>query len=129
MMKTAKQISLKIFFTMILVLTIALFISITAVSRDKNDRRAETEYYRAMEQEYVRQVRGFLQEKGYANSGVTMTEVVDEEGNRAYTVTIHHGKIKTLSEAERQMLLAGCGELQFADADKHISHKFLEADF
>ncbi len=129
MMKTAKQISLKIFFTIILVLTIALFVSITAVSRDKNDKRAETEYYRAMEQEYVRQVRSFLQAKGYANSGVTMTEVVDEEGNRSYTVTIHHGKIETLSESEQQVLLAGCGELKFADAAMCISHKFLEADF
>jgi len=129
MMKTAKQISLKILFTLVLVVTIALFISITAVSREKNDRRAETEYYRAMEQDYVQQVRSFLREKGYANSGVTMTEVVDAGGNRSYTVTIYHGKMQELSEEERGALLEACGELKFADADKCISHKFLEADF
>ena len=33
----------------------------------------------------------FLEERGFRNSGVTLTRVVDSEGNRSYTFPIHHG--------------------------------------
>ncbi len=128
MLRAVKQISMTIIFTVILVLTIALCISATAISQAKNDHRAETEYYRDMEQEYVRELRSFLGENGYHNSGVTMTEVVETDGSRNYTVTIHHQKIKNLSMQEKEALLASCRELEFVGGICSISHKFLETD-
>ncbi len=128
MLRAAKQISMTIIFTVILVLTIALCISATAISQAKNDHRAETEYYRDMEQEYVRELRSFLGENGYRNSGVTMTEVVETDGSRNYTVTIHHQRMKNLSMQEKEALLTSCKELEFVDGTCSISHKFLETD-
>ena len=128
MLRAAKQISMTIIFTAILVLTIALCISATAISQAKNNHRAQTEYYRDMEQEYVGELRSFLGENGYRNSGVTMTEVVETDGSRNYTVTIHHQKIKNLSAQEKEALLTSCKELEFMDGACSISHKFLETD-
>ena len=128
MLRAAKQISFTVIFTVILVLTIALCISTTAISQAKNDHRAETEYYREMEQDYVQELRSFLGENGYNNSGVTMTEIVETDGSRNYTVTIHHQKIRNLSAQEKSELLTGCKMLEFADGTCSISHKFLEED-
>lgn len=128
MLRAAKQISFTIILTMILVVSIALCISVTAITQAKNDHRAETEYYRDMEQEYVQKLRSFLGENGYSNSGVTMTEVVEADGSRNYTVTIHHQKINNLSAEAKAKLLTSCEALEFVDGTCSISHKFLETD-
>ena len=128
MMKAAKQISFTVTGTLLLILMISLCISLTAISQEKQSRRAETEYYRALEKEYVKEVRTFLDEKGYTNSGVTMTERVEADGTRSYTVTIHHGKMQTLTPKERGTLLQDCRGILFADGSLTVSHKFLETD-
>ncbi len=128
MLKAAKQVSFTIIITMILVIAVALCISVTASSQAKQNQRAKTEYYRAMEQEYVLQLRALLSEKGYRNSGVTMTETVEADGSRSYTVLLHHQKINELSAEEKEVLLTNCRELEFVDNTCSISHKFLEMD-
>ena len=59
-------------------------ISGTVHSSEKVERRERENYYREIEAEYVKEVRFFLNEEGYSNSGITMTKVIDEEENRSY---------------------------------------------
>ena len=49
-------------------------ISGTVHSSEKVERREREKYYREIEAEYVKEVRFFLNEEGYSNSGVTMTK-------------------------------------------------------
>ena len=42
--------------------------------------RAQEAYYEQLEREYIGQVRSFLAEQGYRNSGVTLSRIVDGEG-------------------------------------------------
>lgn len=128
MMKTVKQISIIIMISMLLIVTTALCISVTVISQEKNAKREETAYYRALEQKYVGDMRVFLEQEGYVNSGITMTEVVEADGNRHYTVTIHHKRIQRLSEGERQELLTACKQIAFEDENCQVFHKFLEED-
>ena len=128
MIKAVRQISFTVFVSVVLVIVISLCISFTVMSREKNAKVEETKYYRAKQQEYVQSIRGFLAEEGYRNSGVTMTEVVDEDGIRSFTVTIHHGKLEYLSASEKTELLAACKELPFSEGECEVSHKFLEED-
>lgn len=128
MIKAVKQISFTVFVSVVLVVIISLCISFTAISQEKRAKEAETRYYRVKQQEYVQSVRAFLTEEGYRNSGVTMTEIVDEEGVRSFTVTIHHGKLTHLSPEEKTELLKACDKLPFSEGECEISHKFLEED-
>ncbi len=63
------------------------------------------ENHQAMEQALVREelqvakdMRGVLGEAGFANSGINITHVVDELGNRAYSVKIHHQDFTKMDE-------------------------------
>ena len=80
----------------------AFCISGTVHSSEKVERREREKYYREIEAEYVKEVRVFLNEEGYSNSGVTMTKVIDEEENRSYTMTIHHRGIGNLQQEEQE---------------------------
>ena len=77
-----------------------------------------------MEKEYVSALRGFLNEAGYTNSGITLTSMVDEEGTRAYIATIHHERIDKMTEPEREDLRLQLTLLQFP-ATQEIYHEFL----
>ena len=76
-------------------------ISGTVHSSEKEERREREKYYREIYAEYVKEVRFFLNEEGYSNSGVTMTKVIDEEENRSYTMTIHHHGSEIYSRKNR----------------------------
>lgn len=68
-------------------------------------RERESELlYQLREAELLWETREYLNRSGFQNSGVTLTRVVDEEGRRAYTFTIHHSRIDRMNEGERQML-------------------------
>ncbi len=127
-MQAAKQISFTIFITFILIITIALGISGTVVSKEQKYQASATKYYRALEQEYVKELREVLGENGYPCSGVTMTEVIEADGKRSYTVMIHHQKINVLSTEEKETLLTKCSSIYFGDNTCSISHKFLGKD-
>ena len=75
--------------------------------------RAQEAYYEQLEREYISQVRGFLTEQGYCNSGVTLSRIVDGEGQRSYRVLIHHGAIVRLEEEALTELLEQVGDLGF----------------
>ena len=88
--------------TIILVLCSAFFITKTVQGQSDTDVAAKEGYYQALEQEYVDEIRTYLDEQGFLNSGVMLTRVVDEQGSREYQVTLHHKYLEKLSEEERQ---------------------------
>ena len=85
---------------------------------EKDAARVDEKYYKQMEQEYVTQVRGYLQGEGYENSGVALTKVLYEDGSREYTLNVHHKRIEALSEVEQNALrevLAGFAGVEGQD--------------
>lgn len=88
----------------------------TVMGMEKGNAGVDEKYYKQMEKEYVQQVRDFLQDEGYENSGVTLTKVLYEDGAREYTLHVHHKRLGNLSRTNlnvlRQMLedLADLGE-------------------
>ena len=73
-----------------LVLISAFFITKTVQGQADDDAVVSEKYYQALEQEYVSEIRAYLNEQGFLNSGVTLTRVVDEQGSRDYQVILHH---------------------------------------
>lgn len=111
-----------------LIMTTAFCISGTVMSREKRLEAPDSEYYRELGNIYAEEMREFLKEQGYADSGITVTSVEEEDGARSYTVTIHHGRIDRLTQTEKEELLTECRTVAFPDRSCGVYHKFLEED-
>lgn len=111
--------------TILLVLIAAFFCVETVMSRTNLDAREMEEYYLAKEQELTREIREKLEEKGFENSGVMVTRVVETDGSRRYTVTVHHGRIDDMCDEEREKLLDELKEINFTDDRCSFFHQFL----
>ena len=125
-MKSLKRLPYTLIISIFLILIIAFCISGTVLSQSSHESNIEENYYREMENIYVQEIRDLLRDRGYENSGITMTHVIDENGMRTYTVTIHHGRIDRLSETEREELLAQCSEITFPDDGCGFRYEFLK---
>ena len=101
--------------TVLLVLIAALFAGCTAMSRTDIGTRELEEYYLTKEQALTKDVRELLAVKGYENSGVMVTRVIEDDGSRLYTIAVHHKRIDLLDDKERQMLLSQVENLVFDD--------------
>ncbi len=111
--------------TVILVLVAALAFAESASSRTDFDREELERYYMEKEKQLGEDVREYLNENGFRNSGVTVTHAVDSDGRREYTVTVHHGRIDAMTQAERESLAGKLALLDFADAQCTFKHGFL----
>lgn len=123
-MKSRKEFAITTIITVALVLIIAFCISETVIGQDKGDAKAKEQYYQTAEREYVQEIRRLLKEEGFSNSGVTMNRVIEADGTREYTVTIHHRRIEGLSDEQKKGLLSECQELGFPVENCSIFHEF-----
>ncbi len=64
-------------------------IKANAAQKADNDK-AE---YQLQEIQFKNEIRSCLEEKGYYNSGITMTKVMEADGSREYTVLLHHSDL------------------------------------
>ena len=111
--------------TVVLVAVITFFVSGTVISQtDIGDREMEN-YYREQEKIILQETKEYLSELGFKNSGVTLTRVIDEQGKRDYTFTIHHGKIDKMSEEERGELAESLLTKAVLDENCNFYHEFL----
>lgn len=108
-----------------LVLIIVLCVTGTVLSQEEIGSQEMESYYRVQEKLLLNRTREYLTDKGYRNSGVTLTRVVDEEGNRNYTYTIHHGSIDKLEEADRELLIQELAELSVLGENCSFDYRFL----
>lgn len=96
-----------------LAMTAAICIAGSIKSQAADTLRAREIYYEQLEREYIGQVRSFLAEQGYRNSGVTLNRIVDGEGQRSYKVLVYHGAIVRLEEEALTELLEQVRDLGF----------------
>ena len=90
--------------TMALICTI-VFCAAGTVRGQGNLQKLEKErWYKEREAKLLSDTREYLSGQGFHNSGVTLNRVVDEDGSRAYTFTIHHARIDCMTEREREGL-------------------------
>ena len=111
--------------TVLLILIAAFSITGTVKSQSGNGVKIDTEYYRQMEREYVREIRTYLGELGYENSGVMLTYVTKGGNGREYTVTVHHEKMNALSETEKMRISNEILKMAFNLPDCTFFQEFL----
>lgn len=101
--------------TVLLVLAIIFCIKGTVMSRESDNCDRQNRYYAALEQEYLDQTRLLLEEEGLRDCGVNIRWVAEEDGNREYTVLLHHRKLDRMSEEERESLANMLSDAEFED--------------
>lgn len=114
--------------TILLVAISAFCITGTVISQTNIGEQEMENFYREQEKELLCQTKQQLNDLGYANSGVTLTRVVDENGNREYTFTIHHRKIDKMSMDERMDLAAELASDIALTENCSFYHEFLMYD-
>lgn len=102
-----------ILFTAVLVLVCVFLLTGTAKGQSKDALMVEEEYYQILEEGYVRRIRDCLEEKGFCNSGVTLTKTVEATGERSYEILIHHKRLFRLTEAQQERLFTEIEEMGF----------------
>ena len=113
--------------TVVLILIIVLCVGGTARSESRDEaQRVEN---RVQEQQLLTDVRQYLKDNGYANSGVTLTYVTDADGDPEYTFTIHHKRINDMSEEEREAFSAELMQACNASGNYSITYEYLLTDF
>ncbi len=90
--------------TAILVCIIAFCIAGTVKGQESGTNAEMEAYYRELEGQLLEDMKAYLSQEGFYNSGVTLNRIVDAEGNREYTFTIHHSRIDKMSDADRHNL-------------------------
>lgn len=108
-----------------MVLFLAFCITETAKCQSSSDFKADREYYREWEQKYVREVREYLAEQGYENSGVMLTYISGGENTRKYTITVHNEKINELPEEKKTILKNSILSMAFKIPGCTFSQEFL----
>ncbi|MCX4305535.1 MAG: hypothetical protein OSJ69_07000 [Acetatifactor sp.] len=111
--------------TVLLVLIAVFSFAGTAVCRAESCREDLENHYMTLERQLVQDTRDYLELRGFSHSGVMLNRVVDADGSREYTVTIHHRAIDRMPEQERMELAAALGELAFELEDGSFGYEFL----
>ena len=111
--------------TVLLVLIAVFSFAGTAVCRAESCREDLENHYMTLERQLVQDTRDYLELQGFSHRGVMLNRVVDADGSREYTVTIHHRAIDRMPEQERMELAAALGELAFELEDGSFGYEFL----
>ena len=114
--------------TVLLVLVAALLCAGIAVSSIAIGVDQLEDRYLKMERQLAADVREMLKGEGLEDSGVMVTRIVEADGSRSYTVTVHHRDIGGMSEEEKQQLLYRLEALYFEGEGCTFSHQFLLDD-
>lgn len=114
--------------TVLLVLIAVFSFAGTAVCRADSGSEEQENYYRGLEQQMVKDARAFLDLQGFADSGVMLTRVVDADGGREYTVTVHHRAIDRMAQQERIELAAALEAFEFDAEGCSFWYEFLIND-
>lgn len=128
MKKIATGNVLFVMFTMCLILVSAFCITKTVQSQSNAEQMEIEQYFRAQEEMLVEKIRVYLNETGFRNSGVMLTRVVTLDGQRQYTISIHHDKISKLEAGQKEELKQELSYFSFPAENCIFYHEFLELD-
>ena len=90
---------------------LSFFISGTVISQAKDDISVDEAYMATLEKEYRKEIRNYLAEEGFDNCGVNLTKVILENGNREYTVLLHHDRLEKITMEKQEEMLENIKEM------------------
>ena len=101
--------------TVLLIAGAFFLFSLTVNGSRSTDNRRWNEYYGPMEEAYIDSVRGYLNDNGFVNSGVTLTHTTDGDLNRVYTLNIHHRRLESCGDGRKEEIIESLRLMGFED--------------
>ncbi len=102
--------------SMVIISFVILFcVAVTVEGKDRPDAKAMARFYSQKEAEWKPLIRTCLEEAGFHNAGIMITHREDGEGNREYTILVHHQRVGKLTEEERTHLEGEIAALAYQD--------------
>ena len=107
-----------------IVMTFILTVLLLNMKVEGNDNVSEARaaYYHEMEERYTEVLESVLYDNGLYDAGINISSVIDVDGSREYTVSIHHRLIGFMSDEEMGHLMSDLNGLPFADASVPVSY-------
>lgn len=119
-----KQIIKLLLIVPLVVLVGLLFFGSSAKGQD-DIRESKNDYYHELENRYMDVLREELSRKGMGSAGVTMTSVIDINGDRSYNVQLHHEKISKMDENQQCEFMNFINGISFADSTIPVAYEIL----
>lgn len=114
-----------VLFTVFMILSLWFFISEKVMSQNNGTVTVDEAAFLELEGNYLSQVKVYLEEEGFRNSGVALSRVIESDGSRSYEITLHHKKLNELSLEEQEQLKADIEEMAFGVAGCEFQVTFL----
>ena len=125
--KKAEELRKRIAFlvmTIFLIGLLSFFVSGTVVSQAKDDMSADEAYMVTLENEYRKEIRNYLAEEGFENCGVNLTKVIHENGNREYTVLVHHDRLEKITIEKKEEMTENIKEMATMGENCYLEVEF-----
>ena len=109
---------------MAIVMTFILAVLLLGIRVKGNDNLSEASasYYHEMEARFTDVLEKVLAENDLYDAGINISSVIDVDGNREYTVVIHHRLIGYMSDEDMDQLMSDLNGLPFADASVPVHY-------
>lgn len=120
----ARMVKLLAFIPIVIIMGM-FFFKISANGQD-DIRETKAAYYHELEGRYMEVLRFELGNRGLGSAGVTMTSVIDINGDRSYKVQLHHEKISRMDDDERQAFLLDMAKVDFANPESPVIYEILD---
>ncbi|MBD5465611.1 MAG: hypothetical protein HDR22_07310 [Lachnospiraceae bacterium] len=114
-----------ILMTAALIFSTVLSIAGTAHSMDADTYGLKDGLIKEQEKECLRKIKEVLKSYQCNNSGITMTKVIDRDGNRQYRILLHHKNIKDMDLTKKEKLKQDLENIGFCQENFSISYEFL----
>jgi len=101
--------------TVLLILTTAFCVAGTVQSQSSRDTQQAEALFQELEDDYVEEIRAYLNGSGYENSGIMLTRTVFEDGRREYQLTVHNSRFAGLTGDEAEDLATALEEKAFLE--------------
>lgn len=124
-----QRISNIAFYVTTIILTVIILLCAGGTVRSENRNEARRIEIEIQEQQLLTQMRQYLNENGYRNSGVTLTYVMDDNGICEYTFRIHHRRMNQMSEEELEAFSAELLQCFSSSSDSIITCEYLLTDY
>lgn len=101
----------------VLVLITTACITLTVKGSEKQSAGGyDEDYYDSIEKEYQEEVAKVLAQYGVGRSGINLTKITDENGERSYTLAIYNQSFSKMNEEKMGSLEQSLNEVAFPEA-------------
>lgn len=93
------------------------------VAGEESTVKSNRAYYHELEARFRNVLEAKLERHGYHNTGINISSVINADGRRTYTVSLHNDRFDYMSESDRDYFLNDLASVAFADNETPVIYE------